>query len=72
LDFYLVERRERNPWAYAIYHCGTGSNMYSKVHWSYFPSGRQGRRHSSEVVQLSPEEPRKLAIRVYEVKRGGK
>ena len=52
LDFYLVDKCEPKPWAYAIYHCGTGANMYSKVHWSYFPSGRQGERHSSVVVQL--------------------
>jgi len=39
LDFYLVEKGEPDPWAYAIYHCGTGENMYSKVHWSYFPTG---------------------------------
>jgi hypothetical protein len=37
LDFYLVEKKEPDPWKYAIYHCGTGSNVYSKVHWSYHP-----------------------------------
>jgi hypothetical protein len=61
LDFYLVEHPKDfpdtgRPWEYAIYHCGTGANMYSKVHWSYFPSGRQGDRHSSMVVQLSADE----------------
>lgn len=39
LDFYLVDNRglskeEPDPWAYAKYHCGTTSNIYSLVHWS--------------------------------------
>ena len=37
LDFYLVEKREPDPWGYAQDHCGTGANVYSSVHWSYFP-----------------------------------
>lgn len=37
LDYYLVEKGEADPWAYAKYHCGTGANAYSIVHWSYFP-----------------------------------
>ena len=39
INFYLIDKGEENPWAYAIYHCGTGANVYSKVHWGYFPSG---------------------------------
>ena len=39
LDFYLVELREENPWTYAIYHCSTAANVYSKVHWGYYPKG---------------------------------
>ena len=39
LDFFLVELREENPWAYAIYHCSTAANVYSKVHWGYYPKG---------------------------------
>jgi hypothetical protein len=39
LDFYLVELREENPWAYAIYHCSTAANVYSRVHWGYYPKG---------------------------------
>jgi hypothetical protein len=35
LDFYLVELREPDPWAYARYHCSTTSNLYSRVHWSF-------------------------------------
>jgi hypothetical protein len=38
LTFYLVEKGERDPWRYAIYHCGTASNIYSKVHWAYLPT----------------------------------
>ena len=43
LDFYLVEHPRQfrelmgDPWSYAIYHCGTAANLYSLVHWSYFP-----------------------------------
>jgi len=39
LDFYLVEKGELDPWKYAIYHTHTGADMYSKVHWGYFPDG---------------------------------
>ena len=41
LDFYLVEKGERDPWAYARYHCGTASNLYSFVHWFFCPEKRQ-------------------------------
>ncbi len=33
LDFFLVEKGEPDPWAYAKYHCGTAANIYSDVHW---------------------------------------
>jgi hypothetical protein len=54
LHFYLVEHPKDfpgtgHPWEYAVYHCSTGANMYSSVHWSYFPNGNHGQRHSSEV-----------------------
>jgi hypothetical protein len=39
LDFYLVEKGEPDPWGYAKYHCGTASNLYSKVRWGYYPKG---------------------------------
>ena len=39
LDYYLVEKRENNPWAYAKYHCNSGANMYSEVRWIYLPEG---------------------------------
>ena len=51
LDFYLVELREANPWAYAVYHCGTSANMYSKIHWSYFANGNCGERYASMVIE---------------------
>lgn len=35
LDFYLGELNEPDPWAYAIYHCGTTSNLYSSIHWEH-------------------------------------
>lgn len=38
LDFYLVELGEPDPWAYAIDHAGTASNLYASVHWSWHPS----------------------------------
>jgi hypothetical protein len=41
LTFYLVEKGEPDPWKYAIYLCGTASNIYSKVHWGYFPGGTE-------------------------------
>lgn len=43
LDFYLVELGEEDPWAYAIYHCTTAANIYSDVHWGYYPKGYKGR-----------------------------
>lgn len=40
LDFYLVTKRERNPWLYAQYHCTTSADVYSSVHWSFFTLGK--------------------------------
>ena len=54
LDFYLVDKQEKNPWAYAHYHCGTAANLYSNVHWSYFPKGRKG-SHSKEGLPMKTE-----------------
>jgi hypothetical protein len=39
LDFFLVEKGEERPWGYALYHCRSAVNIYSKVHWSYYPEG---------------------------------
>ena len=33
LDFYLLDVGRPDPWAYAHYHCGTTSNVYSRTHW---------------------------------------
>lgn len=33
LDLYLTDVGRPNPWAYAFYHSGTASNIYSAVHW---------------------------------------
>jgi len=65
LTFYLIEHpREHpatgHPWGYAVYHCGTGANMYSMVHWSHYPSGQDGDRHSSTIIQLSADEATQL------------
>lgn len=38
LNLYLVELRtpdRPDPWEYLQYHCGTCSNIYSPVHWSF-------------------------------------
>jgi hypothetical protein len=42
LNFYLVEKGEKDPWAYARYHCGTTSNFYSLVRWVFMPSRERG------------------------------
>jgi hypothetical protein len=57
LGFYLVEKGEENPWGYAKYHCVTSANMYSDIHWSYYPKGREGERHASMVLALPELEP---------------
>ncbi len=36
LNYYLIELGEKNPWAYAKYHCTTASNMYDTVHWALY------------------------------------
>ena len=36
IQFYLIEVGGEDPWAYARCHCGTASNIYSPVHWSFF------------------------------------
>ena len=50
LDFYLVEHPRDypdtgDPWSYAVYHCSTGANVYSPVHWSYFKGKKDGPPH---------------------------
>ncbi|MGE3345211.1 MAG: VRR-NUC domain-containing protein [Vicinamibacterales bacterium] len=48
LDFYLVEKGEPDPWAYACYHCGTSANVYSSVHWSLVESHTMADRDKLE------------------------
>lgn len=35
LRYYLIEKGEPSRWLYAIYHSGTASNWYSRVHWCW-------------------------------------
>jgi hypothetical protein len=35
LDLYLMQSKEPDPWAYAVYHCSTASNLYSSIHWEH-------------------------------------
>lgn len=53
LDFYLIEHVWPDPWAYAQYHCYTAANVYSKVHWGWYPKGpkRSSEPHSSRVIR---------------------
>ena len=50
LDFFLVQKGESDPWAYAKYHCGTASNIYSRIHWSYYGSGNRGECYKSKII----------------------
>lgn len=49
LNFYLVEKEEPDPWAYAQYRCTTASNLYSSVHWAYYPEGDKGGKHTDMI-----------------------
>lgn len=60
LDFYLVNHPRDSaltgePWQYAIYHCGTAANVYSSVHWSYFPSGNAMRREAAGELMFQSQ-----------------
>lgn len=37
LDFYLLEHGLPEPWHYALHHCATAANIYSRLHWSHRP-----------------------------------
>lgn len=39
IRFYLLEKGEADPWAYAVYHCSTAANVYSRIHWAHYPAG---------------------------------
>lgn len=68
LNFYLIELGKSHPWEYAIYHCSTAANMYSKIHWSYFSEGSKGQRFSSKVVKLSKQESNEIFGAASEIK----
>ena len=60
LDFYLVELGEKDPFAYARYHCGTAANLYSRVHWSFHEGANtlMSARDLEAFVQAIPERVR--------------
>lgn len=44
VEYYLIDKQEKNAWGYAIYHSCTMANICSKVHWVHFPNGCPQRR----------------------------
>ena len=51
LNFYFLELKEKDPWAYACYHCTTAANLYSDVRWHYYPKGDKGKsEHHAEII----------------------
>ena len=53
LNFYFLELKEKDPWAYACYHCTTTGNLYGVVHWHYYPKGGKGEsEHHAEIIVL--------------------
>jgi hypothetical protein len=50
LNFFLVEKGENDPWKYVKYHCTTAAEMYSKVHWVYYPHGVFDVRRPSVIL----------------------
>jgi len=62
LDYYLVEKKEENPWAYARYHCGTAANLYSMVHWSFFPKGWKDFQQNND--SYIKQENKNLLVRI--------
>ena len=57
LNFYLLEKGEPDPWTYAQYHAGTLSNVYSSIHWSFFP-----KRPVKGQMKREPRSPRQLDL----------
>jgi hypothetical protein len=57
LNFYLVEKEEPDPWEYAKYRCTTASNLYSSVHWSYYPEGDMKGKHYG-IINRPPSKNR--------------
>jgi hypothetical protein len=66
ISFYLLELNEVDPWAYAQYHCGTASNVYGDVHWSYF----DGSQEHSEAPETG-ESARHVHVEAQSGLKGG-
>ena len=57
LNFYLVEKKESDPWVYAVYHCGTAGNMYGHIHWTHCPGTLESQlfeMYSQEALGSNP------------------
>lgn len=77
IQFYLIDECEIgrpvdfHPWNYAIYHCGTMSNLYSRYHWSHvepeaahgppqptvMPDGRKGYFRPDQALREDGVDP---------------
>lgn len=71
LDFYLLQVGGPDPWAYAQYHCYTAANVYSKIHWGWYPKGpkRLNEPHSSYIVRGISIQGRKRSRAIFIPKR---
>jgi hypothetical protein len=54
ISYYLLELNESDPWAYAQYHCGTASNVYSDVHWPFFKGSQEPSEKNDTVGSSGP------------------
>ncbi len=64
LAFYLVDKRESDPWRYARHHCETSANLYGSVHWRYTnadarPSSPRGRDRRHDNGSKPPPDARR-------------
>jgi hypothetical protein len=64
IQFYLIDKEEDDPWSYAIYHCGTGANIYSMVHWSFFLAQKRVRLRQKLKKKPARRKYAKLTKRV--------
>ena len=64
LNFYLVELRNENPWDYAIYHCGTASNMYSTTRWAYYPKDNKISKQIFLMKQNKDKNGKKIIVEI--------
>lgn len=56
IELYLINNSEPDPIEYMINHTKKCANMYSKVHWIYFPKG------SKRAILLSKENTFKKSL----------